>query len=55
MACYEGLASDALVALAQIVGRRYDAGVPRGFKTLLHWGIAFHKKDALAKVHQTRR
>ncbi len=53
--CYEVMTDGALAALAQIADRRYDAGIPRGFKTLLHWGIAFHEKDALAKAHQVRR
>lgn len=48
---YESMENDALAALKQIADKRYDAGIPRGFKELLHWGVAFNEKDAIAKVH----
>lgn len=41
-------------ALQQIQEQKYDARVRTQFRTVLHWGIAFHDKSCLAKCSRAR-
>ncbi len=42
-------------ALQQMQQQKYDARLRTHFKTILHWGIAFHSKSCLAKCKRAER
>ncbi len=52
---YEDMEREVSDAFVQIEDRRYGVGIDSRFKKLLLWGVAFHKKDAVAQLRQAIR